>query len=293
MAGQHINRLCIIGVGLMGGSLARALRAAGAVDEVVGCARDEAHLQRAKALGVIDRYTLDPASAVQGADVVVVAVPVGACEAVFRAIAPSLASDTAVTDVGSTKGSVVAAARRAFGALPQCFVPGHPIAGNERSGVEASILDLFAGRTVILTPAAETSPQCVAKVRAMWEACGARVVEMSAQHHDEVLAATSHLPHMLAYLLVDTLARMHDKTEIFAYAAGGFRDFTRIASSDPAMWHDICVANRDALLDVLERYRGGLDELIEAVRAGNGEHLLEVFMRAKQARDKFTTDNSK
>lgn len=288
MTEQRINRLCIIGVGLIGGSLARALRAAGAVNEVIGCARNEAHLQRAEALGVIDSYCLDPANAVKGADVVVVAVPVGACEAVFRAIAPGLAPNTVVTDVGSTKGSVVAAGQRAFGTLLPCFVPGHPIAGNERSGVEASVVDLFSERTVILTPHAETSPECLAKVRAMWMACGARVVEMSAQHHDEVLAATSHLPHMLAYLLVDTLAHMHDKTEIFAYAAGGFRDFTRIASSDPEMWHDICVANRDALLDVLERYRGGLDELIEAVRAGNGEQLRKVFVRAKQARDKFT-----
>ena len=208
MTGQRIKRLCIIGVGLIGGSLARALRAAGAVDEVVGCARNEAHLQRAKTLGVIDSYALDPASAVQGADIVVVAVPVGACEAVFRAIAPGLAPNTVVTDVGSTKGSVMAAGQRAFGALPPCFVPGHPIAGNERSGVEASIVDLFSDRTVILTPHAGTSPECLGKVRAMWEACGARVAEMSAQHHDEVLAATSHLPHMLAYLLVDTLARL-------------------------------------------------------------------------------------
>ncbi|KPK40862.1 MAG: prephenate dehydrogenase [Gammaproteobacteria bacterium SG8_47] len=290
MSTQPIKRLCVIGVGLIGGSLARALRAAQAVEEIVGCGRDEAHLQRAQALGVIDRYVMDPAQAVGDADVVVVAVPVGACEGIFRAIAPGLAADTVVTDVGSTKGSVVDAAQRAFGRLPACFVPGHPIAGNERSGVEASLVDLFVDRTVILTPHADTKPACLAKVRAMWEACGARVVAMPAQHHDEVLAATSHLPHMLAYLLVDTLARMHDKTEIFAYAAGGFRDFTRIASSDPEMWHDICFANREALLDVLERYRGQLDELIQAVRAGNSDYIREVFVRAKQARDNFTAD---
>lgn len=282
-----IERLTIIGVGMIGGSLARALKRAGAVREVVGCGRDVTHLQQALALGVIDRLELDPARAVARADVVVLCMPVGSIGTVLRQIAGHLGPQTIVTDVGSTKGSVVEAARGAFGTLPARFVPGHPIAGTERSGVAASMAELFQDRRVILTPERDTDPAALAQVRAMWEQCGARVTEMGVRHHDEVLAATSHLPHMLAYALVDTLARMDDSAEIFSYAAGGFRDFTRIASSDPQMWHDICLANRDALLVMLERYRHDLEQLTVALRNGDGDYLKQTFVRAKRARDSY------
>ncbi|HEB94056.1 MAG TPA: prephenate dehydrogenase/arogenate dehydrogenase family protein [Gammaproteobacteria bacterium] len=286
-----IKQLTIIGVGLIGGSLARALREAGVVDEVVGGGRDAAHLQRAQALGVITRYTTDLAAAVQGADMVLLAVPVGAMEVVLRAIAPQLPADAVLTDAGSTKGSVIAAAQRVFGALPAGFVPGHPIAGTENSGVEASFAELYRGRRVILTPTTASSAEAVERVRAMWQATGAEVMEMDAEHHDHVLAATSHLPHLLAFGLVDTLAKMGDKQEIFAYAAGGFRDFTRIASSDPQMWRDICVHNEPALLALLDRFEVDLKRLREAIANGDGGYLLEVFSHAKAARDRFCDEN--
>jgi len=282
-----IKRLCIIGVGLIGGSLARALKRDGACGEVVGCGRDEAALQRAVELGVIDRYHADPAQAVRGADVVVLAVPLGNMEAVLRAIAPAVTDDTVITDVGSAKGSVVAAAAAVFGGVPARFVPGHPIAGTEKSGVDASFAELFEGRRVILTPLATTDHGAHDIVRRMWEQAGAEVVDMDVAHHDEVLAATSHLPHVLAFALVDTLARMHEKAEIFRYAAGGFRDFTRIASSDPNMWRDICLANREAVVAMLDRFGADLALLRAAIDGGDGAALAEVFTRAKTARDRF------
>lgn len=282
-----IGRLCVVGVGLIGGSLARAARAAGLATEIIGTGRDAAHLERALALGVIDGYELDIGRAITGADMVVVAVPLGAVEAVFQAMAPHLAPGTVVTDVGSAKGSVLEAARRVFGSIPAGFVPGHPVAGTERSGVEASFAELFAGRRVILTPVSETDAQAIARVRTLWEQAGAEVVEMSAQHHDDLLAATSHLPHLLAYTLVDTLARMDESAEIFRFAAGGFRDFTRIASSDPVMWRDICLANRSAIVKTLERFGQDLEGLAEAIRGGDGEAILAVFRRAKEARDRY------
>ena len=205
-----INRLTIIGVGLIGGSLARALRQARVCREIVGCGRELASLRQAQALGVIDRIELDPGAAVMGADMVVIAVPLGAMESVFRAIAPHVGADAVITDVGSAKASVIGAARRGFGTMPAQLVLGHPIAGTERSGVEASYAELFAHRKVILTPLQQTARSAVERVRDMWQATGAQVVEMSVEHHDKILAATSHLPHMLAYTLVDTLARMGD-----------------------------------------------------------------------------------
>ncbi len=287
MAEPFIQRLCLIGVGLIGGSLARALREAGAVGEIVGCARHQESLDAALELGVIDRAEGDPAMAVRDADMVVLAVPVGESRAVLERIRDHLAKDAILTDVGSTKGSVVAAAREVFGQLPSRFVPAHPIAGTEQSGVGASFAELFRGRRVILTPDAHTDAEALATVRRMWEACGAQVVETSVAHHDAVLAATSHLPHMLAYVLVDSLARRDDREEVFAFAAGGFRDFTRIASSNPAMWHDICFANREELLRVTERFRDDLGRLAEAIRKGDGGYLRETFERAKQARDQW------
>jgi prephenate dehydrogenase len=288
-----INRLAIIGVGLIGGSLARALRDAGHVREVVGYGRGIANLQRAVELGVVDRIETTLPAAVRDADMVVLATPVGSMAETLQAIAPYLAPDAVVTDVGSVKGTVAVAARAALGAKLGNFVPGHPIAGTERSGVEASFASLYVGRRVVLTPLPETRPEALARVHAMWQAAGAEVVTMTVEHHDEVLAATSHLPHLLAYALVDLLARLEDRREVFAFAAGGFRDFTRIASSDPVMWRDICLANRDAILDMLKQYRAEVDGLLAAVAAGDGAALEDLFARAKAARDALATNDVK
>lgn len=282
-----IGQLTIIGVGLIGGSLARALKSQAYCREIVGCGRDESQLKRALELGVIDRISVDIATAVRGADVIVLAVPLGAMEICFRAMVGHVAEDAIITDVGSAKGSVVAAARAAFRHLPAGFVPGHPIAGTEKSGVEASFAELFRKRRVILTPVPESAPEAVVKVRQMWEQTGAVVEEMGVEHHDEILAATSHLPHLLAFGLVDSLVGMDESEEIFRFAAGGFRDFTRIASSDPLMWRDICLANRDAILKVLARYSEDIAELTRSVRDGNGAALESVFRRAKEARDRY------
>jgi prephenate dehydrogenase len=282
-----IHRLCIIGVGLIGGSLALALRRAGGVNEVVGTGRNEANLHKAVGLKVIDRYELNAARAVKDADVVVLAVPLGAMQSVCEQIAGSITQGTVLTDVGSAKASVVEAVRAAFGEIPEGFVPAHPIAGTEQSGVEAAFAQLYDNRRVILTPLKGTSRPATETVRAMWETAGAIVEETSVEHHDEVLAATSHLPHTLAFGLVDSLARMGDHDEIFRFAAGGFRDFTRIASSDPIMWRDICISNRDPLLKMIERYQEDLRIIAAAIERMDGEALLEIFKRAKQARDTY------
>lgn len=282
-----VARLAVIGVGLIGGSLARALRETGAVSEIVGCGRDAGNLQRALALGVIDRHTHDPAVAVAGADLVVVATTLGATAGVLERMAPALGAGTIVTDVGSAKCEVAEAARRTLGPHLARFVPGHPIAGAERSGVEASVASLFARHRVILTPLAETEAEALVRVRAMWEATGALVSEMEPDHHDEILAATSHLPHMLAYALVDCLAGMSSAGEIFDYAAGGFRDFTRIASSSPEMWRDIALDNRRAVLAMCGRFEQTFGELRRALEAADGAALHALFTRAKAARDDF------
>lgn len=282
-----IGRLAIIGVGLIGGSLARALRAAGAVDEIVGCGRGRSNLEEALALGVIDRYTHDIGEAARGADMVFLAVPLGAMREAFDAMRATLPSAALITDGGSAKGSVVDDCRRAAPELLERFVPGHPIAGNERNGVAASTATLYRDRRVILTPLPENDEAAVARVRAMWQACGAEVMSMSVQHHDEVLAATSHLPHMLAFGLVDMLARMKENDEIFLYAAGGFRDFTRIASSNPVMWRDICIANREALGPMLAAFAEEMSELALSIGEADADHLLAIFERAKAARDRY------
>jgi prephenate dehydrogenase len=282
-----IRKLAIIGVGLIGGSMARALREEGVVQEVVGCGRGQANLAKAVELGVIDHYTHEVKRAVEGADFVVLAVPLGAMQASFAAMRGQLADDVVVTDVGSVKASVVEDARQVFGQVPKFFVPGHPIAGTERSGVEAAFAELFRNRRVILTPLSGTDPAALLRVEQVWKQCGAAVTQMSVEHHDEVLAATSHLPHMLAYGLVDSLARMKENDEIFRYAAGGFRDFTRIASSNPTMWRDICLANRDALGQMLQSFADELQDLAELLREGDGVGLLALFERAKSARDRY------
>lgn len=282
-----INRLCMIGVGLIGGSLCRALKQAGAVDNIVGCGRNTAQLKRALALGVIDSFETDLATAVSDADVVVVAVPVGMMRDIFAAIKGHLKPNAVLTDVGSAKGSVVLAAREVFGGDQTYFVPGHPIAGTEKSGVEASFAELFEGQRVILTPLEVTEPVATQVVHKMWQATGAEVLSLTVEHHDEVLAATSHLPHVIAYALVDTLARMHERREIFQFAAGGFRDFTRIASSDPQMWHDICLANKDAVLEMIRHFSTNLAGLARAIENEDSESIKSTFSRAKQARDHY------
>jgi prephenate dehydrogenase len=283
----RIGRLVIAGVGLIGGSLALALRRAGAVAEIVGFGRDAERLQQAVAAGVLDRGETDPERALSGADVVVLGVPLGAVAGLMRQIGPHLPATAVLTDVGSAKASVVADVETALGGLPGGFVPAHPIAGTEKSGFEAALPDLFRRRRVILTPLASTEAAAEATVCDMWEACGAEVIRMGVEHHDRMLAATSHLPHLLAYGLVDTLARWDTTEEVFQYAAGGFRDFTRIASSDPVMWRDICLANRSAVLETLEHYRRDLDHLTALVEAAEGEALEAVFRRAKTIRDRY------
>lgn len=288
----EFNRVAIIGVGLIGGSLARALRANHMARHIVGCGRKLEHLELARELGVVDSITTDPAVAVDGADMVLVAVPVGAMHAVLSAIRRALGANAIVTDAGSTKVSVINAARDALGDAMHQFVPGHPVAGTEQSGVAASFSELFQNRRVILTPTEQTNVQATECVRQMWQAVGAQVCEMAAEHHDEVLAATSHLPHLLAYTLVDSLARMQKRREIFEYAAGGFADFTRIASSSPEMWTDIVCANEPALLAVLDEYMQDLQGLRSAISDKNRDEIGKRFQRAKDARDNFTASSA-
>lgn len=283
-----INKLTIIGVGLIGGSLARALKQQSLCRHVTGCSRNQANLEKAFELGVIDSYSTDVAEAITDADVIMLASPVSTYEKILQMIKPVLGKDTVITDAGSTKGSVVEAARKTLGnALPR-FVPGHPIAGTEQSGVEASLADLFEAHRVILTPLPETDASALQLITDMWKATGADVITMGHEHHDSVLAATSHLPHLLAYALVDCLARKEQREEIFRYAAGGFADFTRIASSSPEMWHDICFSNRKYLLKVVKEFDQHLREIEEAIEKEDSEQLLKIFRRAKTARDKYS-----
>jgi len=257
------------------------------VDEIVGCGRGKANLDLAVELGVIDRYSHEISETVRDADLVFLAVPLGAMRDAFDVLRTCLPAQALITDGGSAKGSVVADCRAVAPELLPRFVPGHPIAGTENNGVAASFAELYQNRRVILTPLEENTRPAVDLVRGMWEACGAEVTEMSVQHHDEVLAATSHLPHMLAFGLVDTLASLKENDEIFRYAAGGFRDFTRIASSNPVMWRDICIANRDALSPILAAFAEEMGELAARIAAADGDELLEIFERAKAARDRY------
>lgn len=282
-----IRKLVIFGVGLIGGSLALALRQAGYCQQVVGCSRNAAHLQKAIELGVIDHFTLDPQEAVQDADMVLLAVPMGAMRTILQQIQPALPADAILTDAGSTKGSVVAEVEQVFGEDFSRFVPGHPIAGREQSGVEAAIPDLYVKRRVILTPSAHTDAQAIAAVQAMWQATGAVVEHMPVALHDQVLAATSHLPHVLAFSLVDTLLNLPMCEDIFRYAAGGFRDFTRIASSDPTMWRDICLTNHAAIVEMINKLQADLSEFAALMQAQDGDALYARMLRAKQARDAY------
>ncbi|MFV1983551.1 MAG: prephenate dehydrogenase [Thiohalomonadales bacterium] len=279
------NNMCVIGVGLIGGSLARAVKIAGVVEHIIGAGRNQSHLEEALDLGVIDEFSLDYKTAVKNADLIVIATPVGAIKSVLEEIADSIPENTVITDVGSTKGSVLEAAISVFGELPTHFIPGHPIAGNEKSGVIASFIKLFHDRRVILTPQLTSDLKSLEKIKALWTACGAEVVLTSVEHHDTILAATSHLPHALAYSLVNTLAKMDDKNDIFKFAAGGFDDFTRIASSNPQMWSDICIANKDALVEVLDKFSEDLLDLKNAIKSENITEIKNLFENAKKVRD--------
>lgn len=277
-----VERLAVVGVGLIGGSFALALKQAGAVGEVIGVGRNPATVEQARARGLVDRAG-DWREAGQ-ADCVLLAMPVGETETVLRALEPHLKAQTIVTDAGSTKSGVIASARAALGAKCRNFVPGHPIAGSEQSGPVAARADLYRSRKVVLTPEADTEPHALATVKALWQAVGAEPELLDAATHDRVFAAVSHLPHLAAYALVDELAQRADRDRFFRFAASGFRDFTRIAGSSPEMWRDIALANRDALLGELNAYVAALQTLSAAVAAGDGAALLEIFSRARDAR---------
>lgn len=286
----------VLGLGLIGGSLARSLRESGFCERFIGCGHREPSLRRGLEMGVIDEFTLDLDEAFERADILVVCTPTLTAGNVLESLLPKLSdreSPPVITDVASVKGNLREVAIETCGAMPPQLVLGHPIAGSEHSGVDASRADLFVDHRVILTPEEGNDPAAVELVRAMWASTGAEVVDMTVDQHDDILAATSHLPHVLAYSLVDALASSPEADEIFRCAAGGFRDFTRIASSDPVMWRDIALANRDALLHSIDQFSGHLDELRAAVRDGDGAKLLETFARAKEARDAFATSLSR
>ncbi|WP_296271400.1 bifunctional prephenate dehydrogenase/3-phosphoshikimate 1-carboxyvinyltransferase [Pseudomonas sp. UBA6323] len=283
-----IGRLVVVGLGLIGGSFAKGLRERGLCREVVGVDLDAESRRLAVQLGVVDRCESDLATACQGAEVIQLAVPILAMEKVLAELARLDLGNAVLTDVGSAKGNVVRAARLAFPGKAVRLVPGHPIAGSEQSGVEAANAELFRRHKVILTPCEQSDEAALALVEGLWRELGADVESMDVEHHDQVLAATSHLPHLLAFTLVDSLAKRSENLEIFRYAAGGFRDFTRIAGSDPVMWHDIFLANREAVLRTLDTFRDDLDALRDAVVAGDGHQLLGVFTRARVAREHFS-----
>lgn len=280
-----INRLAIIGVGLIGGSLARILREKGEVGEVVGIGRGRANLERAVELGVIDRYYHDPGEGVAGANMVFLATPVCTIEGLVREIAPSLAPGCIVTDGGSVKGDIVRACEPL---MPEGthFVGGHPIAGTENSGVEASFPSLYQGRRCIITPTAATDSAALETVARMWRVAGSEVVLMDVDKHDRVVAAISHLPHMVAYSLVNAVGEYDGCDEnILKYSAGGFRDFTRIASSDPAMWRDIALQNRASILEMMDLFADYYGRLRAMIATGDGSSLESFFVSSKEFRD--------
>jgi len=293
LAQPIFKKVAVFGVGLIGGSFALALKAAGGAKDIVGVGRNPANLQRALDLGVITQLEIDPARAVAEADLVLLAMPVGQMKGVMQAIAPHLAPATIVTDAGSTKQDVV---RLALQYLPNhlpSFVPAHPIAGAENSGVDAARADLFRGRNLILTPLAETSNAAIERVKTAWQLCGMTVRQLSAAAHDQVFAAVSHLPHVLAFALVEALAARSNAEDFFRYAGSGFRDFTRIASSSPEMWRDICLANRDALIQELENYQEELQQLRRMILDSDGDGLEKLFERARTARNEWLAQDEK
>jgi cyclohexadieny/prephenate dehydrogenase len=285
MTAQLFDRVAIIGIGLIGSSLARVLRRDSPQTRIVACARRAETLAAADRLGIADETTDDPAAAVEGADLVVVATPLSAYAEIARHIAPKLTEGAIVTDVGSVKGAAIAALAPV---LPDRahFVPGHPVAGTEHSGPQAGFAEMFRDRWCILTPLPETAPEAVAKIAALWQMAGMRVATMAADHHDKVLAVTSHLPHLIAYTIVGTATELGEdlQSEVVAYSAGGFRDFTRIAASDPVMWRDVFLTNREAVLEVLQRFNEDLTALQRAIRRGDGEALHQWFSRTRAIR---------
>ncbi len=286
----RIDKLVIVGVGLIGGSFALALKAAGAVGRVIGVGRSARNIQRALELKIIDATGALDRATFGDADLVLMAIPVGQMRPVMRAIAPLLGDRTVVTDAGSTKRDIVDLARRELRRSLSRFVPGHPIAGTEKSGAEAAFAALYRSRRVVLTPLAGTDTGALALVRSAWETCGASVLELKAREHDAVLATVSHLPHVLAYALVDLVARHRDAKRLFSYAAGGFRDFTRIASSHPEMWRDICLANRKALLAEIGRYERELKRVRGMLERADGKALEALFAGARDARERWLKD---
>ena len=285
MADPLFDRLTLIGIGLIGSSIALAARQHGLAKEIVVSTRSEATLRRAEELNLGDSYYLDAAQAVEGADLVILCVPVGANEAVARWIAPALKPGAILTDVGSTKGSVV---RQVQPHVPEGvhFIPGHPVAGTEQSGPDAGFATLFENRWCILTPAQDIDPAATEKLSAFWRACGSNVDTMDADHHDLVLAIVSHLPHIIAYNIVGTAADLETVTssEVIKYSASGFRDFTRLAASDPTMWRDICLSNKDAILEMLARFSEDLSALQRAIRWGDGDALFNLFTHTRGIR---------
>ncbi|MBD9573966.1 bifunctional prephenate dehydrogenase/3-phosphoshikimate 1-carboxyvinyltransferase [Pseudomonas sp. PDM23] len=285
---HKLRRLVVVGLGLIGGSFAKGIREKELFEEVVGVDRDPETRRLAVELGVVDRCEESLAAGCRNADVIQLAVPILAMEKLLGELAALDIGNAILTDVGSAKGNVVRAAKAVFGGMPARFVPGHPIAGSEQSGVEAANAKLFRRHKVILTPLDNADADAIQCVDRLWRELGADVEQMAVEHHDEVLAATSHLPHLLAFTLVDSLAKRSENLEIFRYAAGGFRDFTRIAGSDPVMWHDIFLANREAVLRILDVFRDDLDDLRGAVDKGDGQQLMGVFTRARVAREHFS-----
>jgi prephenate dehydrogenase len=285
-----VEKLVIVGVGLIGGSFALALKEARAVGRVIGVGRGAGNIRRALDLGIVDAAGALDEAAFGDADLVLLAVPAGQMRAVMRAIAPLLGARTVVTDAGSTKQDVVAFARRELKAALSRFVPGHPIAGTERSGADAAFAGLYRGRRVVLTPLEGTEPGALALVRAAWERCGAGVFGLQPKEHDAVMATVSHLPHVLAYALVDQVAHHKNAKQLFSYAAGGFRDFTRIASSHPEMWRDICLANKKALLAEIGRYGGKLARVRKMLERGDAKALDALFSGARDARNRWLKD---
>ena len=291
-----IKNMCVIGTGLIGGSFCLALKEAGACEKIIGAGRSEETLQKAQQLNIIDTYETDISDAVKDADLIFVSVPLGATESVFEKISAGLkraGNDKAIiTDAGSSKQQVQQLAEKIFADISaggsNRFVAGHPIAGTENSGPGAAFTELYKERRVILTPTESTDIDAIKLVTELWQKTGATVENMDAEHHDKVLAATSHLPHLIAFGLVHCLENIDDIEDVFRFAAGGFRDVTRIASSDPTMWRDICLNNQQPILDMMKRYKDELDMLYNALEAGDGEKLMEVFQHAKQTRDKFT-----
>jgi len=280
----EFGKVVVFGTGLIGGSFALALKEAGAVEEVVGFGRTPSTLRVAQQLGVIDRAGINPTHEIEEADIVLVATPVAQMPEIFARIEPYLGPHTIVTDGGSTKGDVVAAARAAFGDRVSQFVPAHPIAGAENSGPSAARGDLYQGKKVVVTPLPENSDDSLDRIKRAWSLCGADIYELSPDLHDRVFAAVSHLPHLLSYALVHDLAVREDADLFFTFAASGFRDFTRIAASHPEMWRDICLANRGALLNELDIYRTQLDEIRRVLAQSDGERLEEIFGIARKAR---------